>query len=46
VVGPVRLDYGIPLRRATFNSRNDMGEIISSEQDPAHVWHFSLGYGF
>lgn len=46
VVGPLRLDYGIPLRRATFNSRNDLGEIIDSEQDPASVWHFSLGYAF
>lgn len=46
VVGPLRLDYGIPLRRATFNSRNDAGEIIGTERDPDHVWHFSLGHAF
>ncbi len=46
VVGPLRLDYGIPLRRATFNSRNEMGEITGTERDPDHVWHFSLGHAF
>lgn len=46
VVGPLRLDYGIPLRRATFNSRNDQGEIIGTERDPRQVWHFSLGHAF
>jgi outer membrane protein insertion porin family len=46
VVGPLRLDYGFPLRRATFNSRDDTGEITGSERDPDHVWHFSLGHAF
>jgi outer membrane protein insertion porin family len=46
VVGPLRLDYGIPLRRATFNTRDDMGNIVDTETDPPSVWHFSLGYAF
>jgi outer membrane protein insertion porin family len=46
VVGPLRLDYGIPLRRATFNSRDEMGNITGSESDPPNVWHFSLGHAF
>jgi outer membrane protein insertion porin family len=46
VVGPLRLDYGFPLRRATFNSRDDTGVITGSERDPDHVWHFSLGHAF
>jgi outer membrane protein insertion porin family len=46
VVGPLRLDYGIPLRRATFNSRDELGNITGSETDPGSVWHFSLGQSF
>ena len=46
VVGPLRLDYGFPLRRATYNSRDDSGVITGSERDPDHVWHFSLGHAF
>lgn len=47
VVGPLRLDYGVPLRRARFERRDeDTGEISSVDEDPASVWHFSLGHAF
>ena len=47
VVGPLRLDYGIPLRRATFRFFDaETGEVIGEDRDPAEVWHFSLGHAF
>ena len=46
VVGPLRLDYGVPLRRATYYLRDETGQITGSESDPDHVWHFSLGHAF
>lgn len=39
-IGPVRVDVGIPLKRANY---------VSAERnytDPNVVWHFSLGYPF
>ena len=39
-IGPVRVDVGIPLKRANY---------VSAERnytDPRLVWHFSLGYPF
>lgn len=41
IVGPLRLDYGIPLHRAAF-----VDEEGNREVDPEHVWHFSLGHAF
>lgn len=38
VVGPLRLEYGKPLRRARY------GE--NEKPDPIEVWHFSLGHAF
>ena len=45
VVGPLRLDYGIPLRRASFRSVDDEGEVLTVRDD-AQIWHFSLGHAF
>jgi outer membrane protein insertion porin family len=41
-VGPLRLEYAIPLRRAQLQ-REQGGP---PEVDPQHLWHFSLGYAF
>ena len=41
-VGPLRLDYGLPLKRAELRDP-DSGEV---ETDPDHIWHFSLGHAF
>jgi len=38
--GPVRVDLGIPLKRARFVSDT------TDYSDPKVVWHFSLGYPF
>jgi outer membrane protein insertion porin family len=42
-VGPLRLDYGLPLKRARFQDPQDPAQI---ETDPQHIWHFSLGHAF
>ncbi len=39
-VGPFRIDYGLPLKRARLVSEDD------EEVDPHHIWHFSLGHAF
>lgn len=39
-IGPVRVDVGIPLKRANYVSEN------RNYSDPKYVWHFSLGYPF
>jgi outer membrane protein insertion porin family len=41
LVGPLRLDYGVPLHRAEF-----VDELGNREIDPSHLWHFSLGHAF
>jgi len=38
--GPVRVDVGIPLKRARYLSETQ------DYKDPDRVWHFSLGYPF
>lgn len=38
--GPVRVDMGIPLKRARYLSETQ------DDKDPGRVWHFSLGYPF
>jgi len=42
IVGPLRLDYGLPLKRVRLVDP-DTGEV---EEDPHHIWHFSLGHAF
>jgi outer membrane protein insertion porin family len=48
VVGPLRLEYGIPLRRATYlrvvDEATQETEVV--DRDPSHVWHLSLGHAF
>lgn len=46
VVGPLRLDYGVPLRRATYYQELEDGGREVADRDPEHVWHFSLGHAF
>ncbi len=47
VVGPLRLDYGIPLRRGRFESIDpETGETTDVDSDPSQVWHLSLGHAF
>lgn len=48
VVGPLRLEYGLPLRRATYLQVIDpaTGETEVVDRDPSHVWHLSLGHAF
>lgn len=48
VVGPLRLEYGVPLRRATYFQviDPDTGETEEVDRDPDHVWHLSLGHAF
>ncbi|HEX9642217.1 MAG TPA: outer membrane protein assembly factor, partial [Candidatus Krumholzibacteria bacterium] len=41
-VGPLRLDYGLPLKRAEL--RDPLSGAV--EVDPPHIWHFSLGHAF
>jgi outer membrane protein insertion porin family len=41
-VGPLRLEYGLPLKRARLVGE----EGDTSEVDPHHLWHFSLGFAF
>lgn len=41
-VGPLRLDYGLPLKRAELRDPTS-GDV---EVDPHHIWHFSLGHAF
>ncbi len=41
LVGPLRLDYGVPLHRASFEDVEGNREV-----DPSHLWHFSLGHAF
>jgi len=40
-VGPIRLEYGLPLKRA-----RRVAETGESEIDPHHIWHLSLGFAF
>jgi outer membrane protein insertion porin family len=40
-VGPLRLDYGLPLKRARLVDAEGNVQI-----DPQHIWHFSLGHTF
>jgi len=40
-VGPIRLEYGLPLKRARRVSESGESEI-----DPHHIWHLSLGFAF
>ena len=42
-VGPLRLDYGLPLKRARLQDPDDPAQ---TETDPQHIWHFSLGHAF
>ena len=47
VVGPLRLDYGIPLRRGRFESTDpETGETVDVDRDPTQIWHLSLGHAF
>lgn len=46
VVGPLRLDYGIPLRRASFESFDPQTDRTGTVRDDAQIWHFSLGHAF
>ena len=47
VVGPLRVEYGIPLRRATYLGTDpDTGAVRIVDRDPNHVWHLSLGHAF
>ncbi len=39
-IGPVRVDVGIPLKRARYKG------LDKDVRDPKLVWHFSLGYPF
>ena len=41
-VGPLRLEYGLALKRATRVGVDG----LRIEVDPHHLWHFSLGYAF
>jgi len=41
-VGPLRVDYGLPLKRARL-TESSTGLV---EDDPHHIWHFSLGHAF
>ena len=40
-VGPIRLEYGLPLKRARRFDENGKSEV-----DPQHIWHLSLGFAF
>jgi outer membrane protein assembly factor BamA len=40
-VGPLRLEYGLPQKRARLVSESGQSEI-----DPQHIWHLSLGFAF
>jgi len=42
-VGPLRLDYGLPLKRARLVDPQDPTQV---EFDDHHIWHFSLGHAF
>ena len=41
-VGPLRLEYALPLRRA----QRQAAENLPPEVEPQHLWHFSLGHAF
>ncbi|NNM32934.1 MAG: BamA/TamA family outer membrane protein [Gemmatimonadetes bacterium] len=41
-VGPLRVDYGLPLKRARLVD-SETGNV---EEDPHHIWHFSFGHAF
>jgi outer membrane translocation and assembly module TamA len=40
-VGPLRVDYGLALKRARL-----VDEEGNEQVDPHHIWHFSLGHSF
>ena len=46
LVGPLRVEYGVPLRRARFFETLDDGTRSAVDTDPSHVWHISLGHAF